>query len=85
VRRRQPRPWFAGIQPGYRLIVLTWEEVQTLSDTIVVPFSLWLELLVFDRSGRRGLAITDEGHQSRQGFEEKDGTWQPADLAAWRP
>jgi hypothetical protein len=78
------RPWFAGIQPGYRLIVLTWEEAATLSDSVVVPFSLMIELLVFDRSGRRGLAITNDGHKGQQGFEEKDGRWQMADLAACR-
>jgi hypothetical protein len=79
------RPWFAGIRPDYRLIVLTREEAEALSMSVEVFSPLMIELLAFDRAGRRGFAIVGSDRQNLHGFEEKNGSWQPAIVTQWRP
>jgi hypothetical protein len=69
------RRWFSGLRPGRRLIVLTAEESRALSERISLLFAVDLEILMFDRSGRRAFVMRGDPHT----YEDRDGVWRQVD------
>jgi len=69
------RRWFSGLRPGCRLIVLTAEESRALSERISLSFAADLEILMFDRSGRRAFVMQGSPHT----YEDRDGVWRLVD------
>jgi hypothetical protein len=69
------RRWFSGLRPGCRLIVLTAEEYQALSERISLQCAAGLEILMFDRSGRRAFVRQGGPHT----YEDRDGAWRQVD------
>lgn len=78
------RPWFAGLSPPHRLVVLTAEELETWRRKVTVPFFFTIELLVLDRSGRRACAVwSGDNLGGTVALELRGGEWQVEDLVSW--
>ena len=78
------RPWFAGLSPPHRLIVLTAEELETWRRKVTAPFFFTIELLVLDRSGRRACAVwSGDNLGGTVALELSGGEWQIEDLVSW--
>jgi len=78
------RQWFAGLRPAHRLIVLTAEELETLRRKVTAPLFFAIDLLVLDRSGRRGCAVWAGAYRGgTMALQQKGGNWQVEQLDFW--
>jgi hypothetical protein len=78
------RPWFAGLSPAHRLIVLTAEELERWRRKVTAPFFFTVELLVLDRSGRRACAVwSGENRGGTVALEMSGGDWQVEEVSSW--
>ncbi|HXO29206.1 MAG TPA: hypothetical protein VOA80_17785, partial [Thermoanaerobaculia bacterium] len=78
------RPWFAGLSPAHRLIVLTPEELETWRRKVTAPFFFTIELLVLDRSGRRACAVWSGANRGGTvALELSGGEWRVEELGSW--
>jgi hypothetical protein len=78
------RPWFAGLSPAHRLIVLTSEELETWRHKVSPPFFFTVELLVLDRSGRRAYSVwSGDNRGGTVALELSGGEWRVEELDSW--
>ena len=78
------RPWFAGLSPAHRLIVLTAEELEAWRRKVTAPFFFTVELLVLDRSGRRACAVwSGDNRGGTVALELSGGEWQVEEISSW--
>jgi hypothetical protein len=78
------RPWFAGLVPAYRLVVLTREELQALGRQEPQPFWPSIDLLVLDRARHRALVVWSRGNTGGTLLlDEQSGGWHPAVSSRW--
>ncbi len=78
------RPWFAGLSPAHRLIVLTPEELETWRSKVTAPFFFTVELLVLDRPGRRACAVWAGANRGGTvALALNGGDWQVEELVSW--
>jgi hypothetical protein len=79
------RPWFAGLRPPYRLIVLTGEELEALRRQVTAPFFFGIQLLVLDRSGDRAFAVwwSDDLRGGKLTLERRGDSWHADSVSDW--
>jgi hypothetical protein len=78
------RPWFAGLAPAYRLIVLTREEEEVLARREPQPVWPSIDLLFLDRARRRALVLWSHGNKGGTlQLEEQSGAWHSAVRSQW--
>ncbi len=78
------RPWFAGLRPSYRLIVLTGEELEALRQKVTIPPCFGIQLLVLDRSGNRAFAVWwGELRGGKLALERRGDSWQVDSVSDW--
>jgi hypothetical protein len=78
------RPWFAGLRPAYRLIVLTGEEIEALRRKVTTPQLFGIQLLVLDRSGDRAFAVWwGELQGGKLVLERRGDSWHADSVSEW--